>query len=319
MNKKFRFVILGAGNIAHSFCKAVQASDFAEVVAVASRSREKAMKFAEKYQISRYYENYGEMLECEKPEGAYIAVTTNAHAELTRLCIEQNIPVLCEKAMFTNGKEAREILSLAAQKGVFAMEAMWSRFLPANKKAKEWMRNGEIGKVRFISCDIGFCAPKNPDNRYFSPKLGGGVAFDLTVYAYELTTWMMEEQIQDITIQVQWSDTGIDEAESVILKYSNSMAVLNTSFVAALQEGMTLYGEKGKICIPHPHFASEAFLHGEDGKIREKFSDQETEHGFIYEIAEMVNCVRSGEKESPVIPHRDTIACAELFDQIRKM
>ena len=131
----FRFAILGAGSIAGKFCNAVSLTEGCCVCAVASKSMERARAFAERNGIPRHYDSYEALLTQEKPDCAYIAVTPNDHHRLTMLCIRHGVPVLCEKAMFQDSREAREAFAAAAERRVFVMEAMWSRYLPAVRRA----------------------------------------------------------------------------------------------------------------------------------------------------------------------------------------
>ena len=147
--KNFRFAIMGAGNIANKFCDAVKRMGDCEVAAVASKSMERAQGFAEKNGIKAAYDSYEKMLAEEKPDCVYIAVTQDAHYALCMLCLDYKTPVLCEKAMFLNSAQAEEVLSRAEKEKVFVMEAMWSRFLPAIKMAKQWMDEGKIGTPSF--------------------------------------------------------------------------------------------------------------------------------------------------------------------------
>ena len=119
--KEFRFVILGAGNIAGKFCEAVSLIEHASVVAVASKSLKKATDFSERNGVLKAYGDYEEMLRMEKPDGAYIAVTPNDHYRLSMLCLEYDVPVLCEKVRFQNSLEASEVFSLSERKGIFAI------------------------------------------------------------------------------------------------------------------------------------------------------------------------------------------------------
>lgn len=127
----FRFAIMGAGNIAHQFCDAVTLVEDCEVSAIASKDLGRAQKFAEECSVAHAYDNYEQMLIEEKPDCVYIAVTPNDHFRLTMLCLEHRVPVLCEKAMFTNSAEAKAVFEKAEKDQTFVMEAMWSRFLPA--------------------------------------------------------------------------------------------------------------------------------------------------------------------------------------------
>lgn len=312
----FRFAVMGAGNISNKFCDAVSRLEGCEVAAVASRSLERARDFAGKHHIGASYDSYEEMLVKEKPDCVYIGVVTGAHYELTMLCLDHNVPVLCEKAMFTDSTQAREVFARAKGQQVFVMEAMWSRFLPAVKKVKQWVEEGRIGTVRYSDIAIGFLAPPEKDNRYHNKALGGGASYDITVYAYELTTYMLGEGILNSQEAVIWEDTGVDLTEHITLHYPDAVASLTASFAAPLEEKMVIYGEKGKIILPTPHYASEAFLYDEETHLAEHFTDEVTENGFVYQAREVMECIRGGKTESSVVPWACTLSCAELFDRI---
>ncbi len=312
----FRFAVMGAGNISHKFCDAAGRLKDCQVAAVASKSMERARAFADQHQINAAYDSYEEMLKKENPDCVYIGVVTGAHYELTMLCLDHNVPVLCEKAMFMDSTQAREVFAQAKRQQVFVMEAMWSRFLPAVKRVKQWVEEGRIGTVRYCDTAIGFLAPPEKTNRYHNKALGGGASYDITVYAYELTTYMLGTEILKTQEAVIWEDTGVDLTEHVTLHYPNAIASLTTSFAAPLEEKMILYGEKGKIILPTPHYASEAFLYDENRQLTEHFRDEVTENGFVYQALEVMECIHSGKLESSVVPWACTLSCAELFDRI---
>lgn len=137
----FRFAVMGAGNIGRKFCEAARMAGY-ETAAVASRSVERAKKWAAENNIRGAYGDYEQMLEKEKPDCVYIATTADSHYDLTMLCLDHGVPVLCEKAAFLNSAQAREVFSRSEKEGIFVMEALWSRFLPAVKQAKEWIAHG---------------------------------------------------------------------------------------------------------------------------------------------------------------------------------
>ena len=316
--KTFRFAILGAAKIGNKFCSAVSCIPDCEVAAVASKSLDRAQQFAQRYGIARFYDSYEEMLDKEKPDCAYIAVTQNDHYRLTMMCLERRIPVLCEKAIFQNSAEAEKAFQKAKEQNVFVMEAMWSRFLPTIRKVREWVQDGRIGTVAFAQCDIGFLAPYAPDNRYFSPALGGGAAMDVTVYTYEITTYVLNQAIRKVTAAASWSDTGVDESNHVSIRFDHTLASLMTSFVTNMDDQLVLYGSTGKIVAPRPHCGNECTLYASDGTVIEHFVDTQTQNGFVYELQEVMRCIREGLMESPVVPHKDTLDCARLFDMINE-
>lgn len=327
----FRFAIMGAGNIANKFCDAVKLLEGCTVAAIASKSMERAAAFAEKNGIESAYDSYEKMLVEEKPDCVYIAVTSDAHYELSMLCLKYSVPVLCEKAMFLNSAQAKEVFALARQKNVFVMEAMWSRFLPAVRKAKEWVESGKIGKPVYGNVAIGFHAQEDPQNRYFNPALGGGAAYDLTVYDYEIMTWLIDWPVEVVDATAVIGKTGVDVTDHVVLRFTKGqeeqepavepcpyemLASCDSSFLAGLEEKLVIYGSHGKLVLPKPHFASEAFLYDKNGQCTEHYRDGMTVNGFVYEAAEAVDCIRNGRIESEIVPHSLTTACAELFDRL---
>ena len=307
----FRWVILGAGAIANKFADAIRRIDDAEVIGVGSRSLERGQAFADKNGIP-HAGSYKEMLAL-KPDAAYIAATTEAHADLTRLCINTGIPVLCEKAMFTNAAEAEEVFALAKEKQIFAMEAMWSRFFPAIVEMKKQLDAGAIGQVKHAEISIGWEAYSGPGSRFYLKELGGGAAYDLLVYCYELMEYFVgiPEKVENVS--VHWASTGVDETETVTLRYPWGLATLTASIGVRLDERTVLLGNKGQLRMLRPHFGSDFALRRPDGT-EEAWQDDQTENGFVYEAEEVMRCVQAGLLESPTVPHALTLRCAKVFD-----
>lgn len=317
---EFRFAIMGAGNIANKFYDAVRRTKGACIAAVASKSYERAEAFALKHRIPGYYDDYEKMLREEKPDCVYIATTPDSHYALCRLCVEHGVAVICEKAMFANASEATKLFALAEEKGVFTMEAMWSRFLPANITARNWINEGRIGELISIDTSIGFVSKPDPEIRFLNPRLCGGATTDITVYGYELTTWMAQSSVKRFHVEAVKGETGVDITDTILLAFENGAhGIVKTSIVSRLNEGMVIHGTKGRIAIPHPHYANEAFLYDfEKKRPLEHFKDK-CPNGFIFEVNEVMRCVNEGRIESETIPHKDTIECAAIFDEVYKV
>lgn len=315
---EFRIAVIGAADIANKFCNAVSHVEGAKIVAVGSRSLERAKAFAEKNHLPAAYGSYEEMLITEKPDAAYIAVTTNAHYEMCLLCIKHKIPFLCEKTMCTSVADTVDVFKKAKEAGIFAMEAMWSRFLPAINAAKKWIVDGKIGNTQYAAINVGFQAAAGDDNRFWNPALGGGVAYDLTVYAYEIMTYMIEKEIKQRQTASAFYHTGVDASNHITLVYDDMLATLNSSIAVRLEEKMVIDGELGRIIVPVPHFASEAFLYDKEGNVVEHFVDKETPegNGFVHEAKELMRCVQSGKLESETVPQELTIEYAKICEEL---
>lgn len=314
---KFRFAIMGAGKIAHNFCDAVGRVEGCCVAAIASKSQKRADAFAAANHIPAAYDSYEEMLKAEKPDCVYIATTADSHYALSMLCLDYNTPVLCEKAMFMSSAEAKTVFARAKEQNVFVMEALWSRFLPMNNKAREWLRSGTIGSPVYADMNLCYIMEDNPENRFFSPKLGGGAAFDLTVYGYHMVTWMLERPVLRTCVEAIPGPTGVDVTEMIMLRFEDNIpAVIKCSIVTFAENRLVVQGTKGRIVVPDPHCGREALLYDAQGNPVEHFKDTETQNGFTYEIEEAVRCIRAGLIETPVISHAATLNSALLYDQI---
>lgn len=311
----FRFGILGAANIGSKFCQAVKMVDDCCVTSVASKSMERAKSFAEKNQVPHWYDSYERLLEQEEIDCAYIDVTPNDHFRLTMMCLERGIPVLCEKAMFCNSKEAETAFGYARERGLFVMEALWSRFLPANNKVKKWVSEGKIGKINLAHMSIGFAAPLDMTNRFYSAELCGGCCTDITCYAYEILRYILPGEVSDVKINANFATTGVDVTEHISMKIGETLADLTLSIETPMPAELILLGTEGKIVLPNPHVASECRLQTRNGDLLEEFKDNLV-NGFEYEIAETIRCIREGKIESEVVPHASTIDCAKLFDAV---
>lgn len=311
----FRFGIMGAGGIAAKFCDAVRRLEGAEVAAVASKSVERAERFARENGVVRFYGDYEEMLERERPDAVYVATTNNFHFENVMLCIGHGVPVLCEKSMFMTLAEAEEAFGFARERKVFLMEAMWSRFLPCVQKAREWVAEGRIGTVQIANYTGGINAPA--EHRIFKPELGGGAMYDLTVYPIEILAYLVNQPLVDVRAEIGWGSSGVDEDNSLLLKFETCHGAVQTTTHARIPSPCGLYGPKGYIRLEQTHRASAVELYDGEFRLVERF-ESEVENGFEYEAAEVMRCVKMGELESAVMPHRDTLECIGVFEKALK-
>ena len=185
--ERVRWGILGPGSIAHKFVAGLSLIPDAEVVAVGSRSIERANAFADEYGIPHRYGSYQELVDDADVDVIYVATPHSLHREHTLLCLQGGKPVLCEKPMAVNAREVAEMIQVAGNKNLFLMEAMWTRFLPVWVKVRELLAKGVIGEPRMLTADFGSRAAKDPEHRLFAPHLAGGALLDVGVYPVSLS------------------------------------------------------------------------------------------------------------------------------------
>ncbi len=308
-----RFGVMGAGRIAKDFCDAAVRADGAEVVAIASKSAERAKAFAEEKQILRYYGDYAQMLASDDIDVVYIATTTNYHYENLLQCIEAGKHILCEKAMVETEARALDVFRRAKAKNLFVMEAMWSRFLPKSLKVREWVKAGAIGEITSVQGTIGFSSPRDMTNRFFNPDLGGGAFYDLGVYLIDLLPYFTDKKIKDVDCQIQYAPTGVDAMLNLNFDLGDCIANGQATFLAKVPEDCYLYGSKGYIYIPKIHFGRECLLYDQNGIEVEHFVHDEP-CGFRFEIEEVVKCLADGVLESSIASHEMTLTSSRIYD-----
>lgn len=308
----FRFGIMGAGNIANRFCDAVRriGADV-EVVAVASKSEDRAKAFVQKNDIARYYVGYDNMLANEELDAVYVATTNNFHYSDCLLAIEYGIPVLCEKPLMMSAAEAEEVFQKAREKNVFVMEGMWSRFIPCIQKAHEWINSGRIGVIKIANYLGGINAPV--DHRIYVPELGGGAMYDLAVYPFEIVTYLVNQKLIGFKHSIRWLNKEIDENDSMILNFEECDATIQASLHTRIPSPSGFYGTKGFIQMEKTHMASKVSLYDEAFILVDSFEDP-CENGFEWEILHVRDCVMKGLIESPIMPWADSLLCAKVFD-----
>ena len=310
---KFKFGIMGAGNIANRFCDAVRRiNNDVEVVAVASKSEERAKSFAERNDISSYYVGYENMLSQEELDAVYVATTNNFHYSDCLMAIEYGIPVLCEKPLMMNAAEAEEVFKKAKEKNIFVMEGMWSRFIPCVQKAHEWINAGRIGTIKIANYLGGINAPSG--HRIYVPELGGGAMYDLAVYPFEIVTYLVNQKLLGYKFSIRWLNDEIDENDSLILNFEECDATIQTSLHTRIPSPSGFYGTEGFIQMEKTHMASKVCLYDENFNLIESF-EHPCENGFEWEILHVMKCVRDGIIESPIMPWADTLLCAKVFDE----
>ena len=296
---KLRFGIMGAGGIAGHFVRATNLADTAEVVAVASKSIERAEKFAKENNIASFC-SYDELLTRDDVDAVYVATTHNFHYENIKACLENSKHVLCEKAMVLTEKDAVELFALAESKGLFLMEAMWTRFLPSMQKAKKWITDGKIGRIQNISGVIGFKGKDDINGRLLNPDLAGGALYDIGVYVIEIASFLAGEKIVDTYGKVRRdARTGVDNNVSFVVEFETFDACLQCMITANPKEYMIINGDKGYIEIPRSHVGNECFLYDNERNLVSHFKEEFLGgNGFVYEIEEVAKCIRNKKTQS---------------------
>lgn len=319
MDKTINWGILGLGGIAEKFAQSLVSVPNAKLYAVGSLLADKAKKFAKKHNAPIYYGSYEELAVDSKVDVIYVATPHVLHCENTLMCIRYGKAVLCEKPFAMNAKEVLQMVSLAKEKNVFLMEALWTRFLPTIIKTLELIKSGVIGEIVHMKSDFGNKAHFDPDKRLFNKELGGGSLLDIGIYPVFIALLLLGEP-DEISAEAIIGKTGVDENFSAVFKYNNGqLATLFSTFIANSPVETDIYGTKGYIRINRmwhiPTYLTLVMNDGHSEDIKFKYKN----NGYDYEAEEVTNCLLKGQKESSVMPLDFSIKLINLLDKLRKI
>jgi dihydrodiol dehydrogenase / D-xylose 1-dehydrogenase (NADP) len=316
VKKQFGWGILGPGNIAHRFATDLRNLPAARLAAVGSRSPERAAAFAASFGADRAYGSYEELVADPRVDAVYVATPHPFHREHTLLCLEHGKAVLCEKPMGVNERQVRDVVDCARAQDVFLMEAMWTRFLPAIGKVREWLQGGAIGDVRMVTADFGFRTGWNPEGRLLNPDLAGGALLDVGVYTVAFAAMVLGDSPVEIQASAHIGETGVDEQSAMLLRYADgALALLSCAVRTSTPQEARIQGTEGSIHIPGFWHATSAFLQvGNADPV-----EFEGPVGYHYEAAEVMSCLASGDKESATMPLDESIAIARTLEQARSI
>ncbi len=314
--EKIRWGIIGAGVISHAFVNDFKYMKNAELVAIAARDVEKAKAFASKYNIPQAL-SYDELYSHNDIDAVYIATTHNFHYEQAMKCLQNGKAVLCEKPVTVNDREFKELMQLSKTNNLFLMEALWTYFLPAIHKAKEWVDEGRIGKLKIIQADFAYPMEKNLEGRMYNPWLAGGSLLDLGIYPIALAYYLTNRNPVTVTATADMTLTGVDESLGMIFQYGDVTATLFSSIISRMTNEGRIFGETGHIEIPDFWRAYGCKLYDKDYNIVESYDDGRESLGFIYEIQHANDMIIEGEIESNVVPHSRSNDIQETMMEIR--
>jgi len=311
-----RFGIIGAGFIADAFASDAILTGKCKVVAVATRSLDKAKEFASKHDIGKYYDDYNEMLEDDSIDAIYIASPHVFHKEHTIAALKSKKAVLCEKPFAMNTNDAKDMLDTARDEDMLLMEGMWSRFFPAYHKMKILL--DEVGEIQFIKADFGFRSEELSDtNRLLNPELGGGALFDVGVYPISIVRDIMGCDPIKIQCTQFLSDLGVDLMSTYNYTFKDgALACLYSAIQVKTQTELFVSGTKGTLHMPN-FFCPEQLIYTRHNGYQEAYNYPKVGFGYTYEISHFCDLFIKGKLESPIMSLSETMAIMNMLDQIQ--
>jgi predicted dehydrogenase len=311
-----RWGILGTGGIAGTFATDLRLTESGEVVAVGSRDQASADRFADRYGIPARHGSYESLVSDPDVDVVYVATPHPMHHDNALLALRAGKPVLVEKPFTMNADEARDIVRVARETGLFAMEAMWTRFLPHIATVREWIADGALGDIVTVTADHGQWFAEDPGFRLFAPELGGGALLDLGIYPVSFASMVLGTPSRVLAMSDP-AFTGVDAQTSMLFGYdSGAQAVLTCTLRAKSPTRAAIVGTDARIEIDGDFYAPTAIsLIPRDGQTVRVASDHQG-RGLRNQADEVARRLAAGELESPLMPLDETISIMATMDEV---
>ncbi|WP_052436286.1 Gfo/Idh/MocA family protein [Georgenia sp. SUBG003] len=314
-----RWGILGAGGIAGRFAREVPARSSQRVVAVGSRDALKAATFAAEHGVDRAYGSYAGLLADPDVDVVYVATPHSHHHAHALLALNSGKHVLVEKAFTRNAAEARQVFDAARELGLFAMEAMWTRFLPHMVALRHVVASGALGEVLAVHADHG--QRLDLVERLYAPELAGGALLDLGVYPVSFVHSILGAP-SGVHAAGALTDLGVDIHEAITLTYGDrarTVAVCTANMWARTATTASVVGTEARIDVAAPFYGTTRFtVTPFEGPAWSWPAEGADLGGFQHQAAEVARCVAAGLQESTVLPWRATVEVMETMDEVRR-
>jgi predicted dehydrogenase len=314
-----RWGILAPGWIAAQFTDALHRHSRSRVVAVGSRSLERAERFASAVGAERFYGSYEQLVADDGIDAVYVASPHSHHFTHAGLALSAGKPVLVEKAFTQNAVQAAQIASLARANGLLAMEAMWTRFLPHIDVVRQLLADGALGDVRVVIADHGQYFDVGPEHRLLNPLLAGGALLDLGVYPVSFVSFVLGTP-DSVTAAGDLTTTGVDAQLSVVLRSGAAHGLVSTTQLAKTPTTATVSGTRARVEIPGDFYQPQQLsLVSRDGDVRTSERGPIVGHeGLVFQAAHFATLLGEGRTESPLLPLDESVEIMRTMDEVRR-
>ncbi|WP_010204473.1 Gfo/Idh/MocA family protein [Salinibacterium sp. PAMC 21357] len=311
--------VLAPGGIATDWVAAMHAHTDQRVVAVASRSAERAAEFAQKNGIERSYGSYEQLAADPAVDIIYIAAPNVFHRPLALLAIAAGKHVLIEKPLGIDAADAQVIVAAARAAGVFAMEAMWTRFLPQTTIIAQLLAAGDLGDLKIVTADFGANFGDPAGQPVFDPAMGGGSLRDIGIYPVWFSRFALGAP-NSLAATGRMLASGVDGQAAMILGHaSGAQSVLHTTMLADTPTEARINGTRARVEVRTPFYAPHGFAVVRDEE-RTEFTDGtglRGREGLAFQTTAIAHHIAAGRTEAPEHPLDVSIEILETLDTLR--
>ena len=311
--KKPVYGILSTSSIAPRFIAAVWEGEAGEILALSSRTEEKAREKAALWEIPRAYGSHEALLADPDINTVYISTVNSQHYRWAMAALEAGKYVVCEKPMTTSAEETKALFAKAREKQLFLMEAEKMLFLPTILHVKERIDAGELGQMYMAELSHSF--PASYNGWMFNEAAGGGPVLSSGIYAVQLLQFLFGS-FKEIGGRKSPLDTGVEWQYILTGEMENGLLFsAKNSTRAVLDNTARLFGTNGWVEIPEYWKARKAVFHLA-GKEPEAL-EFPCSHELVYEAKHIQFCIENGLRTSPVVTEEVSVQGIEAIEKIK--
>lgn len=314
---EIRWGILATGGIAHAFTQDLRTAGL-DVAAVGSRRLDAAQAFAAEYDIPRAHGSYEDLVADPDVDIVYVASPHSHHLAHATLALEAGKHVLIEKAITLDAREAAAIRDLAAARGLLAMEAMWTRYLPHMARIRELIAAGTLGEVREVIADHTQRISDDPAHRLNALELGGGALLDLGIYPVSFAVDLLGP-VSEARAVGRLADTGADADVAIAARHAGGgLSSIAISSRAAGPNTAHVVGTDARIDIDRVWYTPTSFrVTATDGTVIEEYRSDIAGRGMQFEGLYAEQLLRAGRTNGDLLPIDESVAIMTILDDIR--
>lgn len=326
---KIRFGVVGTNFISDWVIAGARQDPRFELTAIYSRTQERADEFAAKHQIPYTFTSLEAMAESPLIDAVYIASPNFLHAEQSILCMQHGKHVLCEKPLASNAREARAMIAASQQYNVTLMEAMKPTLTPNFRAVLDNLHR--IGTVRRYFAS--YCQYSSRYDKFkegivlnaFNPKLSNGAIMDIGIYTLYPMVVLFGRPLKIDASGIVLS-SGADGQGAISFTYKEMNATVLFSKIANSSLPTEIQGEEGNITLDRINIISKVTFTPRQPAASGKGSIAEPEDisrpaekdEYYYEVAEFINLIQAGKRESTINSHEHSLITLEIIDEARR-
>jgi xylose dehydrogenase (NAD/NADP) len=251
-SKRIQWGLLSTAKINKAVIEPIRRSKKSQLLAVASRSQDRATEYAKTWEIPRFYGSYEAMLADPDIDVIYNSLPNSLHAEWSIKAMQMGKHVLCEKPLTTTVNDVDAIIAIAHETGKVVTEAFMYRHHPQTLLVKQIIDQGQIGKLQLIRGSFCYIHTRPNDPRY-EPGLGGGCLWDVGCYPVSYARYLLGEEPVEVFGQQVTGATGVDLFFAGQIRFpGGAISQFECSFITPARHTLEITGETGRIIVPDP-------------------------------------------------------------------